>query len=402
MAWRRIFSIGCALAATLMAAPAHANDGTIRIGVTLRMISDEGQRIGQMVVDQFAEVNKQGGIDGHKVEVTLLNDECDPAVGVSNAFKLISSAKVDLLIGSTCSSVTLPIVDISARAKVPLIIPSSTAASITEKHSAWVFRVPISERFYNAVIGKYVGDYVGKKVAYLWTTDAASRSFAVNMINFMKKTYSIAPLFKVQVNEQDIDYRSTLLKIKALNPDALALAGTPAELARMVAQAKEVGIPSRVVRVASSNADVTTFPQLAGDNADGVIFSAAFSPFDQRPIVRRFVAMTKVRYGVSLPDHDFSQAWDLVQILKEALRRAHLKVTADSLAADRTAIRDALENIHNYEGLAAGPISFCAAPTPECRDGNRSPLLIEYTKGGSNFAEKVITHITFPANFDLK
>ena len=38
---------------------------------------------------------------------------------------------------------------------------------------------------------------------------------------------------------------------------------------------------------------------------------------------------------------------------------------------DRTAIRDAIANVKGYEGLASGPISFCAAATPQCRDGNK-------------------------------
>jgi branched-chain amino acid transport system substrate-binding protein len=383
------------------AQPASADDGVIRIGASLRMISEEGAKIGQMVVDEFARINEQGGINGHKVEVTLLNDECKSDKGVANAIKIVSELKAHLVIGSTCSSVTLPIVDITAKAKVPQISPSSTASDVTKKNSAWVFRVPISERFYNAVIGKYVGDNVGKKVAYMWTTDSASQSFAKSMMGYMKETYKVDPVFQAQVNEQEVDYRSYLLKLKASNPDAIAFAGVAAEMARMLTQANEVGIPKSVVRVASSNAGTAAMPELAAANAEGLIYTAAFTAFDDRDVAKKFVAEMSKRYGVPLPDHDFSQAWDMIQIVELALKNAKLKLTDASLADDRTAIRDALASTSDYHGLAAGPISFCADPTPACRDGNRSPELIQYVKGGKDFQTRVLTSITFPADFGL-
>ena len=87
-------------------------------------------------------------------------------------------------------------------------------------------------------------------------------------------------------------------------------------------------------------------------------------------------------------------------IVKQALAKANLKLTADSLAEDRRAIRDALATI-KYEGLASGPIEFCAAPTPQCRDGNRTAVLVQYTKGGENFQTKVLARVSFDKDFGL-
>jgi branched-chain amino acid transport system substrate-binding protein len=111
--------------------------------------------------------------------------------------------------------------------------------------------------------------------------------------------------------------------------------------------------------------------------------------------------LTKARYGVALPDHDFSQAYDLAQILKMVLAKTPLTLTDASLAADRTALRDALENVKDYQGVDAGKISFCADPTPQCRDGNRTPLLIKYTKGGASFDQTPLATITFDPGYGL-
>jgi len=217
-----------ALAAALgfaAAAPAQAQDGTIRIGVTLRMVIENGIKYGQMTKDEIEGVNATGGINGKKVEVILLDDECKPDKGVANVNRFIHQHKVHLVIGSTCSSVSLPMVDITAKEEVPQIVPHSTNANITKKGSAWVFRTAVSERFYASVHAKYLAENVGKKVAYLFTTDGAAIGFARDYQSFMKKNYNTDPVYEAQMQETDLDFRSHLLRIKALNPEVLAIGG---------------------------------------------------------------------------------------------------------------------------------------------------------------------------------
>src|ERR1700690_2526824 len=228
------------------ATPASAEDGVIRIGMTLRMIVENGLKDGQMAKDVLASANEKGGIHGPKLEIPLLDDECNAHKGVANTNRFIEQDKVHLIIGSVCSSVSLPMVDLTAKAQVPQIIPSSSAESVTEKGSAWAFRTAVSERFYAAVHGKYLSENVGKKVAYLYTNDGAGISFVNEYKDFMKSTYQMEPLIMTQQQETDLDFRSNLLKIKSLNPDVLAIGGQSDAISRIVAQAIEVGIPQKV------------------------------------------------------------------------------------------------------------------------------------------------------------
>ena len=138
------------------AQPAQAQDGVIRIGITLRMVVENGLKYGQMAKDELEAVNASGGINGKKIEVILLDDECKPDKGIANVNRFIHQNKVHLVMGSTCSSVSLPMVDITAKEEVPQIVPHSTNANITKKGSAWVFRTSVSERFYASVHAKYL------------------------------------------------------------------------------------------------------------------------------------------------------------------------------------------------------------------------------------------------------
>lgn len=390
-----------ALALGLAAGPAAAQDGVIRIGVTLRMIVENGIKYGQMTKDELEAVNATGGINGKKVEVILLDDECKPDKGVANVNRFIHQHKVHLVLGSTCSSVTMPLVDITAKEEVPQIVPHSTNANITKKGSAWVFRTAVSERFYASVHAKFLSENVGKKVAYLYTTDGAGIGFTKDYQAFMKKTYNAEPVYEAQMQETDLDFRSHLLKIKSMNPDVLAIGGQLDAIARITQQSYEVGIPARVRRVAASAASNAPVPELAGDAAVGLTFAAAFNCKDERPVAQAFVKMVNEKYKVRCPDHDFSQAYETAQIVKQALTKAKLDLTDASLKADRAAIRDALAGIKDYSGLASGPINFCADPTPQCRDGNRTGILVEYTKGGKDFDSRVLARVSFEPDFGL-
>ena len=391
-----LLAFGC-----LVAAACKPAEGEIRIGATLRMISDNGEKYGLMIADEFERVNQEGGINGRPIRLILLNDECRSDKGVANAVKLIYRHEVHLLIGSTCSSVSLPIVDVSAKAEVAQIIPHSTNEEITKQGSRWVFRVPISSRYYKGAAAKYVAENIGRKIAYLYATDAASEAYGKGFIEQMRTHYAVEPVYAARVQEKEIDFRSHLLKIKELNPDVLVIATLNEPMARALVQSYEVGIPRSVRRVGSSVASLAPVPNMAGDAIEGVFFAAAFSAADTRPIARRFTRMVREKYGVHMPDHDFAQAWDLTQIVQLALARADLKLTDDALAADRIAIRDAIATIQGYEGLASGPISFCADPTPQCRDGNRTPVLVAYTKGGENFETEILARVPMPIDFGL-
>jgi len=403
---KAFYRTGCALALTMAiglvtTTLAIAEEGVIRIGVTMRMLTENGQKYGRMMKDEFDAVNAAGGINGKKVEIFMLDDQCKPEIGVANANRFISQNRVHLIIGSTCSSVSMPIVPVSAKAEVAMVVPHSTNAKVTKQNSEWVFRVSVSERFYSAVHGKWLAENEGKKVAYLYTTDSAAISFADSYMKYMRDAYKIEPVYVGQLQETDLDFRAQLLQIKGIKPDILAIGGQSDALARLAQQSYEVGIPKSVRRVAASSASNATFAPLAGDSAVGLAFAAAFSCFDDRPIAKKFVKMVQDKYDVPCPDHDFSQAWDLAQIVINVLKSADLKLTDDALVADRLTIRDGLINMPPYEGLASGPISWCAAATPQCRDGNRTGVLVEYTKGGKNYDMGVLARVSFEPDFGL-
>ena len=218
----------------------------------------------------------------------------------------------------------------------------------------------------------------------------------------IKKRFGVEPAYVADVQEKEVDFRSHMQKIKSMNVDGIMVAALAETMARALVQSYEAGIGEDVRRIGSSSASNAPVPKIAGDAVKGVFFSAAYAAADTRPIAKLFNEMVKTRYGIHAPDHDFSQAYDLVRIMEMAMKNADLKLDSGSLDADRTALRDAIASVEGYQGLASGPISFCAAATPQCRDGNRTAVLIGYTKGGEDFETEVLARVTMEPDFGLE
>jgi len=63
-------ALSTAVISCLMANPAPAaEEGVIRIGMTLRMIVENGIKYGQLTLAELNAINDSGGINGHKVQV---------------------------------------------------------------------------------------------------------------------------------------------------------------------------------------------------------------------------------------------------------------------------------------------------------------------------------------------
>ena len=160
----------------------------------------------------------------------------------------------------------------------------------------------------------------------------------------MRMQHGAEPVYVAQVQEKEVDFRTHMQKIKSAGVDGIMVAA----LAETMAEPW-----SSLMRQASDlmfDASVHLQPQrarteIAGDAVKGVFYAAAYSDADTRPVARLFNEMVRKRYGIHAPDHDFSQAYDLIRIVEIALNNAKVSLTSSSLKADRAAIRDAIAGI---------------------------------------------------------
>jgi branched-chain amino acid transport system substrate-binding protein len=213
----------------------------IKIGTILPLTGEAavwGENVKTGIELAKEEINKKGGINGRKLEIIYENGQCDSKTGVSAAQKLITVDKVQVIIGEICSSVTLAIAPIAKQNKVVLITPASSADSISQA-GEYIFRnYPRNSQFLDKII-ELIEKLNKKKITILFVNN----DYGVGLKDYALQKISKEKIVLVEGHDQkETDFRTTLTKLKSINPDAVILATYYEDGALILKQAKEMKI----------------------------------------------------------------------------------------------------------------------------------------------------------------
>ena len=239
------------------------------------MLSDAGYNTGELITDTVAKWNKEGTINGQKIDLTLYNDDGKSEKGVANATKLAYQDKVHVIIGSSCSSVKHYLWYLfQLKLKFHKSYLTQQMLTLLKRVVNTFLEYLYHQDFYKIVQGKFTAENQGTKI-YIYGPDAAGKDFALSLADYMRENYNVEPTYMVQSGEKETDFRSYLTKAKATNPEVLVISALLDETVRGLVQSYEVGIPKSVHRVTASIGSKVEIPINAGSAAKGVTFSAA-------------------------------------------------------------------------------------------------------------------------------
>jgi branched-chain amino acid transport system substrate-binding protein len=111
-----------AAALALLPAGARAQDA-YTVGVTAAMTGPASATqapVIEMLRIYVDRINAKGGINGHKINLMVEDDQAEPSKAAANATKLVRQENVMLLINSSFSSTYGPVIAEAKRGKVPL------------------------------------------------------------------------------------------------------------------------------------------------------------------------------------------------------------------------------------------------------------------------------------------
>ena len=126
--------------------PVSKDKEIIKIGAILPLTGDlatygqSGQEGMEIALDEF---NKEFP---NKVKLVLEDDKGTVKDGISAINKLITNDKVQIIMGSMSSGVTLGIAPIVEKNKVVLVAPTSTASEVTNAGD-FIFRICVSDEY---------------------------------------------------------------------------------------------------------------------------------------------------------------------------------------------------------------------------------------------------------------
>src|SRR5207244_366133 len=126
----------------------------------------------------------------------------------------------------------------------------------------------------------------------------------------------------------DTDFRAQLTKIKTVNPEAIFVSGYYTEAGLIAKQARQLGLSVPLLGGDGWDSDQTV--KIGGDAVNGCFFSNHYSPDEDRPDVKKFVADYKAKYNGKTPDAMAILGYDAMRTMADAINRAG-STTADTI-----------------------------------------------------------------------
>jgi branched-chain amino acid transport system substrate-binding protein len=299
-------------------------------------------------------------IGGQKINYIVLDDASDTSQAVSNARKLITENKVDIVLGSTTTPNSLAMIDVAAERQTPMI-SMAASARIVEPMDAkrrWVFKTPQNDIMMSLAIAASMADAGVKTVGFIGFSDA----YGEGWYQEFAKAAALKGL-TIVANERyartDTSVTGQALKLVAAKPDAILVAasGTPAVLPQRTL--KERGYTGKYYQTHGvANND---FLRVGGKDVEGTLLpSGPVLVATQLPATHPvkksaldYVSKYEAAYGKGSVSTFGAHAWDTGMLMQVAVAQA-LKKAQPGTAEFRLALRDALENtkeVHGAHGI---------------------------------------------------
>ncbi|MCP3139518.1 ABC transporter substrate-binding protein [Pyxidicoccus xibeiensis] len=318
------------------------------------------------------EANAAGGVKGKKLAVRVYDNQSKPEEAAQAATRLITQDKVVLILGDVASSNSLAMAEKAQAAGVPMITPSSTNPTVTEKGEN-IFRICFIDPFQGFVMAKFARENLKlSKVAVLQDNKSAYSIGLTDVFN-RKFTEMGGKVTTVESYSQgDTDYRAQLTAIRKTQPDGIYVPGYYSEVGIVARQAREVGL--KVPLMGGDGWDSEKLFELGGSAIEGSYFSNHYSPDNPDPRVQKFIADYKAAYG-GVPDALAALGYDAARVAIDALKRAK--------DLSGPSVREAIGQTKDFPGVA-GTVTLDAN-----RNAVKSAVVLKVADGKTQYVTTI-------------
>lgn len=261
---------------------------------------------------------------GKKVELVIEDNKSDKVEAANAANRLVNKEKVNAIIGSWGSSLSMAAGDIVKNAKVPTVGASCTNPLVTQGNE-YYFRVCFIDPFQGTVMANYAASKLNAKKAAIIME--VSNDYAVGLAKFFTDSFTALTGDKDSVvenakyNTGDQDFTAQLTNIKAKNPDVIFAPGNFTESALIIKQARQLGIETPII--GGDTWEVDKFIEIGGDAVEGATFSTFFAT--EKPITEeseKFLNAYREEYEKD-PAAVTALGYDAYILILDAIKRAN-------------------------------------------------------------------------------
>lgn len=310
-----------------------------------------------------ANINGSGGINGKQIELITEDDRSDPKEAANVANKLVNDSRVLAVIGHYNSSCTLAGAPIYNKAGLLEVTAGSTSPAVS-KAGPYTFRVIVTDAFQGDVVTRWmVEEYGHKKVAIMWENDDYGAGLRDVISASVKKYGGEVVGVESYIFGETKDFASSITKLRALNPDALFIAGLYTEGSLIAKQAAAVDWTPPIFGV--DGLYTPAYIELGGKAVEGTIVVGFFHESSTDPLVQKFVKDYEAKVGAK-PSTYAAYGYDAMMILAEAIK---------NVGPDRTKMMEYLTTLKDFKGIT-GATTF-----DENGDCIKSPLKLQVKNG---------------------
>lgn len=355
---------------------------TIKVGANLEMTGGSasyGISSKNAIELAFKEINEKGGINGKQLELVVADNKSEAAEATNAMQKLVSQDNVVAVIGPNLSSSVIAASAINNSAKVLDIAPMATNPYVTVDQASgktkdFNYRTCFIDPFQGTVMAKFATAELGVGNAAILIDN--SSDYAKGLAQFFKENFvkeGGAVTAEESYLQKDTDFKATLTKIKATNPDFLYVPGYYQEVGLIVKQARELGMNMPIS--GGDGWDSAKMPEIAGTAAlNNTYFSSLYSPDDSSDINKNFVAAYEKAYGQK-PDVFAALSYDSALLVAEAIKNAG--------STEPAKISEAMAKINGFSGVS-GSVTFDDKHNPV-----KSAVILEYKDGAQSLKTKI-------------
>lgn len=328
--------------------------GTFKIGCPAPMTgpgANFGEKFKKAYTMAADEINAKGGVNGTKLELVFEDTQAKPALAVSSAKKLISSDNVVALLGGWSSGVAFAVAPVALDNKTPYLLEHPALDDITRKNNDYVFRFQPTTGMYSAALEDFILKVVYPRekkkqlaVAYVYVDNAFGQGVAkYGILPFLQKNKD---KFKVVVseayNENAMDYKPLLLKIKSAAPDIIVLTSYLTDGILISKQIKEVGLTAKFVSGTGAGHSMQDVYEKSGRATEKVFTSGPWHGEIKDPNWKKWRGAWEKKYKYLPGEHEV-EGYVAVQVLAEALKGVK---PSDSITKQREQLKASLKALN--------------------------------------------------------
>jgi branched-chain amino acid transport system substrate-binding protein len=349
-----------------LACVSAAEPPEVRVGVSLPLsgpLAAYGKTTLEGIRMRIDEINAAGGIGGASVKLLVEDNLGDSTAAINTYNKLAGSDRVVGVLGPITSSAALAIRRSAAKLKVPVVSPTATNDKVTQGHG-YMFRACFNDSFQ----GRIIANFVTKETKAAATFVDMNSDYSKGLAKSFKAAFEGAGgkvVAEEKYQQKDTEFGVQLKRIKESGAGTVFVPGYPPELPLIIKQAKAIGLTARMC--GADGWDNEAVINGSGDSVENCLLVGAFSPDDDRPAVKAFVAGFRKRTGAGAGTFE-ALGYDSASLMAEAMR--------NGLNAE--AVRQGLLKIRDFDAVT-GRISI----SPD-GDAVKGAVVLKIARGDNN------------------